>query len=249
MYTQQELVENRKIYETFKEKRIVFSNENTRAVGLLQSETKVKIGMEAAKGALISATMDDVVILARIDKDAQNQLYKSNGLITIQLKFYDSLFKKSHVFNLLTKLVDMNNNGLNYENMYYLNLKMRRKIPDDLVKVFGHHHIKSEKSKVSTNTEGMLFIRGVKKVCTPVSINDESMTIVFKGNPSGFLDQKGMVVLKVDGFEEVFELIGKISSDFDLVDDSYHLKLDYTPSQQSPRFSQSLLLLKQIINS
>lgn len=250
MYTQQEVKENERIYHAYKDQRILFSNQVSKSLGLKQQQTIVKINSNATRGALVSATMNDLVLLANIDDLQQETLHLSNELITVQLSFYDSLFKKQITFTLFTKFLNMNNHGLNRNDMQYISLRLKRKIPNELISVFGKYHEKVERATQSNNSkiDGMMFCRGIKKNCTPLRINTESITIKLSDNPKAFLERKSMIVLKSQETNEVFEIIGKIDSDYKNIDGSYELSLKYSIDQQSPRFLQSLNNLSLLMN-
>ena len=238
MFTQQEVIENSKLYETFKDKQILFSTPVSKSIGLKQQGTLIKIGFETSKAAIVSSSMTDMVVLANIDEQMQKKIYSTNGIVTVQLRFYDSLFKKELTFNLQTKFLNMNNHGLIQKDIHYMSLQFKRKLPNDLIKVFGKHHKKIETatSKKKNSLEGILFSRGIKKMCTPVGIDNDSIILKSHDNPSPFLSQKAMVVLKSIETDEVFEVIGRINEVYSQENNTYQLRLDYSMDQQSPPF-------------
>ncbi|MBN2659477.1 MAG: hypothetical protein JXR86_20640 [Spirochaetales bacterium] len=250
MLTHQEVQINNQLYNKYKDQRILFSSSVAKSLGLQQSETTLKIGMEKAKGALVSATMDDLVVLTKINEQLRRKIYSENGMVTVHLKFYDSLFKKEMIFNLYTKIVNMNNHGLPGQDMQYLTLKLRRRIPYELVSLFGNHHVKSSTAStvLNKNAEGMLFVRGVKKNCFPSFIDNEKVMINFLGNPQSFVNHKAMIVLKSPENGETYEIIGKIDEQYQQNIDSFQMKLNYSIDQQSPRFTSSLGNLRELIN-
>ncbi|MBB6480493.1 PilZN3 domain-containing protein [Spirochaeta isovalerica] len=250
MLTHQEVQLNNQLYNKYKDQRILFSTSVAKSIGLQQSETILKIGMEKTKGALISATMNDMVILAKMTEALRRRIYSENGMVTVHLKFFDSLFKKEMIFNLYTKFVNMNNHGLPGQDMQYLSLKLRRRIPYELVSVFGKHHTKVSTASTVLNkkAEGMLFARGIKKNCFPSYIDNEKVMINFLGNPQSFVNHKAMIVLKSPDTGETYEIIGKIDEQFEQNIDAFQMRLNYSIDQQSPRFTSSLGNLKELIN-
>lgn len=250
MYTHQEVIENNRIYNAYKNQRINFSSQVARSIGLKQQDTVVKIGMDKTRGALVSASMDDLVVLTKLNSHLQKKIYSANGMVTVQLKFYDSLFKKEMSFNLYTKFLNMNNHGLPEGDMRYLSLKLRRRIPNDLISVFGKHHekVSSAATVLNKNIEGMLFVRGIKKACFPAYIDEDKVLINYLGNPQAFLQHKAMLVLKSVQTGDTFEVIGKIDEDVLQQVDAFQLKLNYSIDQQSPRFSSSLEELTRLVN-
>lgn len=251
MYTHQEVKESDRIYKAYQNHRILFSSQVARSIGLQQQDTVIKIGMEKTRGALVSATMDDIVVLTKMSSNLQKKIYMENGMVTVQLKFYDTLFKKEMAFNLYTKFLNMNNHGLPTKEMQYLSLKFRRRIPHDLISVFGKHHEKlsSAATVLNKNAEGMLFVRGIRKACFPAFIDKEKVLINYLGNPQAFIQHKAMLVLKSTETGETFEVIGKIDEEFKKLVDAFQLKLNYSIDQQSPRFSNSLGDLTKLINN
>ncbi len=250
MYTQQEVKENEKFYHDYQDQRILFSSQVSKTLGLKQQKTIVKINSNATKGALVSATMTDLVLIANIDDSLQKKLYLSNDLITVQLSFYDSLFKKQMTFTLFTKFQNMNNHGLNRDDMQYLCLQLKRKIPNELISVFGKYHEKVKKTSQSLKPRvaGMIFCRGIKKQCSPLRIDEESILISQTDNPGAYLNRKCMIVLKSTETNEVFEIIGKVANEYTNLNNSYQIKLNYSVDQQSPRFIQSFNNLSLIMN-
>ncbi len=248
--THKKAIENDRVYNAYKDKRIIFSQSVTKTLGLKQKETVVTIGMEKRKAAIISATMDDMVILANLNELMQKKIYSSKGMVLLHLKFYDSLFKEEIVFNLFTKFLNMNNDGLNHRDMHYVNLQFLRRIPNDLIHVFGKYHekIKTVTALKNNKTEGMLFARGIKQVCFPSRINESSILLNCFVNPTPYLNQKAMVVLKCVDTGDVFEIIGRIDEQYSKLNESFQIKLNYSLQQQSPRFSYSYKILKNAIN-
>lgn len=251
MHTQLEALKGEKYYQVYKDHRILFSAHVSKSLGLQQQDTVVKIGLEKTRGALISATMNEIVLLANLTEDLQKKIYTSQGHIAVNLKFYDSLFKKEMSFNLFTKFLNMNNHGLKQKNMYYLSLKLRRKIPFELINIFGKHHdkINEIQEKGKRSVEGMLFARGVKKVCYPHHITGDGIIIDYPGDPQAFLNQKSMIVLKSGETGDVFEIIGKVDSDYRKINDSSRIRINYSLDQQSPRFAVSLKILTEALNN
>lgn len=257
MYTHQELMEYNRIYNAYKDHRILFSSQVSRSLGLQQQDTILKIGMDQTKGALVSASMNDLVILASLDDSFRRKIHRENGLITVHLRFYDSLFKKEMIFNLYTKFLNINSHGLNHDGIHYVTLLMRRKLPNELISVFGKHHekLKSAKNSLAGNrtafnrkVEGMLFVRGVKKACFPAMIDGRSVLINYLGDPAAFLNHKAMVVLKSVETGDVFEIIGRVDEEAFQQLDSFQFRLNYSLEQQSPRFAQSYRMLASLIN-
>jgi len=251
VHTQMEVIRGEKLYQTYKDKKIVFSSNVSRYMGLKQKETLVKIGTEKTRGAVVSATMDEMLLIAHLDENLQKIINSSQGLVTVNLKFYDSLYKKEMSFNLFTKLKSMDNQGLNQKDMHYVNLELRRKIPVELINIFGKHHeqIIRAQEKQKENIESMLFSRGLKKPCVASHIDNESIFVDYPGNPQAFLNQKSIVLLKNVQTGEIFEIIGKVDEDFQQMDGQSRIKINYSIDQQSPRFSLSLKNLKLVINS
>lgn len=244
MYTQQEMNESIKLYNAYKDQRILFSSNVSQNLGLKQHETMVKIGSDTIKGALVSASMDDMVLLTRMKESLRKKLSSNESLITVQLKFYDSLFKKEMGFTLHTSFLNMNNSNLSHEDFQYLSVKLKRQMPHELISVFGKHHKTAEKNKI----EAMLFTRGIKKSCMPIEVRNNTIEIRYSDDPTPFLYQKAMIVLKSSESGEVFEVIGKIDGNCIKENESYRLSLIYSIDQQSPRFSQSIESLKKTIN-
>jgi hypothetical protein len=251
MYTHQEVIANEKIYRKYKDQRILFSSHVVKSIGLKQTDTIIKIGMERIKGALVSATMSDLVVLTKMTESLKRKMYAENGNVTVHLKFYDSLYKKEMIFNLFTKFLNMNNHGLPSEDLQYISLHLRRKIPYELVSVFGKHHSKATyaTSLAKRRTEGMIFVRGIKKACFPSLIDNEKVLIDYTSNPQAFLNHKAMLVLKSIDTGETYEIIGKIDQDVNKSADGFQLRLNYSIDQQSPRFTSSLQNLKELINN
>lgn len=250
MYTQQETIKYNMIYDKYKDSRILFSGNVSKSLGLKQEDTIVKIGMDRTKAALVSATMNDIVVIAKMNELLQRRIYTAKNMVTVHLKFYDSLFKKEMVFNLHTKVLNMNNHGLNHQDMHYVSMKFRRKIPNDLIAVFGKHHEKIQTAAAlrNKNVEAMMFVRGIKKVCFPSFIDGDKVLINYLGNPQAFVNHKAMIVIKSEETGDVYEIIGKFDEEFSESNKTFQMKLNYSPEQQSPRFSASMDALVKLVN-
>ncbi len=237
-------------FKKYRNEKIIFNKDNTQALGLIQKETVFKVGCESFKGVLISATMDNLVVLVNIDSQMRKTIYSANCLLTAQIRFYNSFHRKTLICNLFMKMMSMNNHALNQKNMHYLVLSFRRKMPDDLIRLFGEfieNKKLSEKPK-GKQIEGMIVSRGIKKHCIPSLINDDNITLSFFGDPQRFLDQKAMVVLKSIRSGEIYEIIGDVNKDFTVNKESCQLIMDFALEHQSPRFNYSLQVLKSVIN-
>ena len=94
MHTQMEVIRGEKLYQTYKDKKIVFSNNVSRFMGLKQKDTRVKIGMERTRGAVVSATMDEILLIAYLDESLQKKSILLRGWLQSILTFMTPCTKR-----------------------------------------------------------------------------------------------------------------------------------------------------------
>jgi len=137
MIYQQEIKEINEFYDRYKERKIVYSKEVSVDIGLAQKDTAIKIGSSIVKGALISSTMESLVILAKLDSNIKQSIFDQKGALTVQLKFLNRENGKSILFSIHTKFIGLNDQGLAQKDLQFVAMQIRRKIPNDLIRIFG----------------------------------------------------------------------------------------------------------------
>ena len=251
MIYQQEMKEINTFYSKYKDKKIVYSKEVTQDIGLIQKETVVKVGTSVIKGALISSTMESLVVLAKLNDQIKQEIFNQNGSLSVQLKFIMSDTGKSLVFTIHTKFLNINNQGLDQEDMQFISMQIRRKIPNDLIRVFGLFHekatakLKIKKSKV----ECILLANEQKYDCLIQSITKKELVLVLNDSSIVEVNQKVIAILKVVKTGEVLEIIGTVVNKVSDSDKNYEISLQYDMEDQSPRFNYSIHVLKTLINT
>lgn len=251
MIYQQEAKEVNDFYKRFKDKKIVYSREVSRSIGLNQNATSIKLGSLVLKGALISSTMESFVIMARLDDSAKREIFDQKGMLTVQLTFVDRESGKDLLFTIHTKFLNMNNQGLDQKDLNFIALESRRKIPNDLIKVFGSYHKEAESRRKlkKKKVECLLLANERKTDCLAESITKNQLVLGIEETPSISIDVKAIAILKIVNTGEVMEIIGNIREKRIEPDGRCRVLLQYQMEDQSPRFGYSIHVLKNIINS
>jgi hypothetical protein len=229
MIYQQEIKEIESFYSNYKDKKIVYTKEITQLIGLVQKNTAIKVGSETINGALISSTMESLVVMAKLSEAIKQHIYDLNGILSVQLRFISRETGKPILFNLHTKILNMN----------------------DLIRIFGLY-IEEERKKLllkKKKVECSLLSRGEKKDCIAESIDKSVLTLVLKDDPDLNMNDKVMAVLKIVQTDEIIEIIGSISKKIIESDSQCQLFVNFIMEEQSPRFSYSVHVLKNLINT
>ena len=251
MIYQQEIKEINAFYEKYKDKKIVYTKEVSQQIGLIRKGTIFKIGSVSVKGALISSTMESLVIMGKLSDILKQTIYDLQGSISVQLSFISKETGKSILLTLHAKVLNMNNQGLGQKDLQFITMKMRRKIPNDLIRIFGMYHedymekILLKKKKV----ECLLLSNEIKKDCVAGNIDKSKLQLFFDNDTPVNNNQKAIVILKIVKTGEVLEIIGSISNKVNDADGTCHLFLNFSIEDQSPRFGYSIHVLKNLINS
>lgn len=250
MNTRQEIRELNNLYNKHKDKKVIFCRELSPNIGLAQTDTLMKVGNNTIKAALVSATMENLIVLININDYLYNLIYSNKHIITIQVAFINSLYKKKLVLNLFTRFESINSNGLDeYKHSYYISLSITRKIPD-LIKILGMHHEKRILKRESNKTplDAIMFINGIRMNCIPLYINSENLILQFYGNPERVCSKNAIVILKKPEKNDILEVLGTINKKYIESKGTYKITLNFSLEEQSPRFNKTLTSLKAIIN-
>jgi hypothetical protein len=251
MIYQQELKQTNDFYENYRDKKIVYSKEVTHLIGLIQKDTEIKVDTETVKGILISTTMDSLIILAKLDEKMKQRIYDLNGSLMVHLKFTSKETGKDLLFTLHTKFLNINNQGLDQKDLYFISMQIKRKISNELIRIFGLYHeetflkLVSKKKKV----ECLLLSNDRKKDCIAESIGNTEFTLFTEDCDPSIINQKAIAIVKILNTGEVIEIIGQISRKEDDIGGKCHLVLTYNIDDQSPRFGYSIHVLKSLINT
>jgi PilZN3 domain len=251
MIYQQEVKEVNSFYSKYRDKKIVYSKEVSQFIGLVQRDTSIKVGDEVIKGALISSTMESFVIMARLDENLKRAIYDQNGALIVHLKFISAETGKSILFTIHTKFLNFNNQGLAQKDLQFVAMQIRRKIPNDMIRIFGLYHeeaankLKNKKKKV----ECLLLANESKSDCITLSISKDLLVLIVDDSQAVILNQKAIAILKIVNTGEVLEIIGTITKKIDESDGRCELHLKYSMDDQSPRFGYSIHVLRNLINS
>ncbi|MDA3812566.1 MAG: hypothetical protein PF518_19785 [Spirochaetaceae bacterium] len=251
MIYQQEIKEIESFYSNYKDKKIVYTKEITQLIGLVQKNTAIKVGSETINGALISSTMESLVVMAKLSEAIKQHIYDLNGILSVQLRFISRETGKPILFNLHTKILNMNDQGQDQKDLQFITMQIRRKIPNDLIRIFGLY-IEEERKKLllkKKKVECSLLSRGEKKDCIAESIDKSVLTLVLKDDPDLNMNDKVMAVLKIVQTDEIIEIIGSISKKIIESDSQCQLFVNFIMEEQSPRFSYSVHVLKNLINT
>lgn len=250
MIYQQELKEIESFYEKYREKKIVYSKEVTQQINLIQKDTAIKVGDLIIKGALISSTMDSFVILARLDEIAKRMIFDLNGTLSVHLKFVIRETGKSILFTIHTKFLNMNNQGLAQKNLQFISMQIRRKIPNDLIRIFGlYHEEEKERRKNKKKKVECLLLSSESKVdCLTDRISKSELVLTVENPNSININQKAIAILKIVNTGEVIEIIGTVIRKTEEADNRCRIFLQYTMDDQSPRFGYSVHVLRNLIN-
>ena len=251
MIYQQEIKEIDSYYSKYKDNNIVFSKEVSQSMGLVQRDTSIKLGDSIIKGAMISSTMENLVIVAKLNEIVKQTIYDLKGTLTVHLKFISRESGKSLLFTLHAKMLNMNSQGADQKDLQFISMQIRRKIPNDLIKIFGQYHESARKKLLNKKkkVECLLLANDVKTDCITESISKDELVLLFDDNTRVSLNQKAIAILKIVKTGEVLEIIGSISKKIDESNGKCHIHLLYNMKDQSPRFGYSIHVLRNIINS
>ncbi|MBN2659422.1 MAG: hypothetical protein JXR86_20365 [Spirochaetales bacterium] len=251
MIYQQEIKEVNDFYDRYKDSKIVYSQSVVQDIGLVQRDTVIKFGDQVIKSVLISSTMEDFVFMSAISDSLKEAIYEFGGYLKIQLKFIDPETSKSILFTLDTKFLNFNTQGLTRKDLVFIAMKIRRKIPNDLIRLFGLFHtdqeqkLRDKKKKV----ECLLLTNDRKTDCLTEKISKTELVLRVEEEENISPNQKVLAILKVVRTGEVIEIIGSISSRSREPDGSQSLTVSYAIDDQSPRFGYSIHVLKNLINT
>lgn len=251
MIYQQEIREINDFYDRYKDSKIVYSQGVVRDIGLVQRDTSIKVGEQVLKSVLISSTMEDFVFMASLNDSVRETFYDLGGSLKVQLKFLDPESSKSILFTLDTKFLNFNNQGLTRDDLVFIAMKIRRKIPNDLIRLFGLYHtvqeqkLRDKKKKV----ECLLLTNDRKNDCLTEKITKTELVLRVEEEEKIAPRQKALAILKVVKTGEVIEIIGTVASRTIEPDGSQSLTISYAMDDQSPRFGYSIHVLRNLINS
>jgi len=251
MIYQQEVKETNTFYATFKDKKIVYSKEVSQSIGLVQRDTSIKIGTEIIKGALISSTMENLVIMAKLSDSIKQAIFDQKGALVVHLKFISKETGKSILFTIHTKFLNINNQGLEQKDLQFLSMQIRRKIPNDLIRIFGHHfeEARSKLALKKEKVECLLLSNNVKTDCITEKLSKDELILLLDDTPDVNINQKAIAILKIMKTDEVIEIIGTILKKEVEPDKKCRLFLSFLMTDQSPRFGYSIHVLRNLINS
>lgn len=251
MIYQQEVREVNDFYDRYKDRKIVYSKEVTQSIGLVQRDTSIKINDQIIKGALISSTMESFVLMAPLNETLQQELHDQKSSLLVHLKFISRESGKSVLFTIHTKFLNINNQGLARKDLYFIAMQIRRKIPNDLIRIFGQYHkavetrLKNKKKRV----ECLLLANESRTDCLADSISKDKLVLVIDDVTGLVMNQKAIAILKIVNTGEVIEIIGTITKIEMDSDDNCKLHLNFEIGDQSPRFGYSVHVLRNLINS
>jgi len=109
MIYQQELREVNDFFDRYKDRKIVFSQEVVKTIGLIQKDTSIKVGEQVIHGILISSSMESFVFMANLNDAQKGDFYELGSSLKIQLKFLDPENRKPILFTLDTKFLSFSN--------------------------------------------------------------------------------------------------------------------------------------------
>lgn len=243
-----ELCEIDKFYNKFKSNVITFTNKTTKRIGLIQKDVKVNIGIFKFNGAVISSSMENITIIARLDGYLKEMVVSKKHMATVELKFLDNLYKKTSVFKLYGKVHDIDPYST-YKNVYTIDINITRKIPEELILKYCEYFTLLTSKDDSEIVEGMFFVNGTRKKCIASNLTKENLFIeVNSDTPERYIDQKAIVVIKNHSSGDVYEIIGRTDTKFIRSNHKFRVKLNYSNIQQGPRFNLSYDSLITILN-
>lgn len=250
MIYQQEVKENDSFYSQYKDKKIVYSKEVSQHIGVVQRDTAIKVGDDIIKGILISSTMESFVILVSLTEHMKKSIYDQKGALIVLLKFVCRETGKTMLFTIHTKFLSINHEGLQQKDMSFIAMHIRRKIPNDLIRIFGLY-IEAEKERLSKKKEKVeciLLVNGSKIDCIPKNITKDRLILSIEGIQGLTSNQKAVTILKIINTEDVLEIIGTIK-EIDTAAIFPEIHLHFLMEDQSPRFSYSIHVLRTLINN
>lgn len=253
MIYQQEIREINDFYDRYKDRKIVYSKEVSQGIGLVQRDTAIKLGTLVIKGVLISSTMESFVFMARLNDSLKQSFYDQNkpGALKVQLKFISRESGKTELFSIDTKFLNFNSQGLDQPGLHFVAMQIRRKIPNDLIRIFGLYHkevdnrLKEKKKKV----ECFILANEMKIDCLTESISKGVLALSLDEKGLLNMNQKAIAILRIVKTGEVMEIIGTVSRISDGSDGTCKVNLQFNMEDQSPRFGYSIHVLSNIINS
>lgn len=247
---QQQINEINEYFSKYKGKKIVFSSSVSRTLGLIQKDTSLKIGSEVFQGALLSSTMENLEVLIKLESHLIEQFSDQNIALIVHLKFNNKESGKNEIFTIYAKITGIKIHDRAHENIYVLSLNIKRKISNELILLYGFYHEKNrEKLLLKKKKMACHLLSGeAENDCIAEKISPEAIDVYVEANCSAKINSKSIVIIKIQNTGEVFEIIGRISHIENEDDGGYHLVLNYSLSEQSPRFGYSMHVLKNLIN-
>ena len=194
--------------------------------------------------------MESFVILANLNEHMKRSIYDQKGALVVLLKFICRETGKTMLFTIHTKFLNINHEGLQQKDMYFIAMQIRRKIPNDLIRIFGLY-IEAEKDRLSKKKEKvecLLLANGSKTDCIAKNITKDRLILSLEGTQGLTNNQKAVTILKIVNTEEVLEIIGTIRK-IDTSAISPELHLHFSMDDQSPRFGYSIHVLRSLINN
>jgi len=253
MIYQHEIKEINDFYDQYKDRKIVFSQEVITNMGLVQRDTSITVGDQVLKSVLISSTMEHFVFLTNLDEASEKILFEQGGSLKVQLKFVPAETSRSVLFTLDTKLLSLDREGLTRKELVFINMKIKRKIPNDLIQLFSLYHIDHEQKlrEKKKKVECLLLTNERKTDCLTEKISKSELVLRMENEAEEHMapSQKALAILKLVKTGEVLEIIGNITSRTVDPDGSQSLTLSFDMDDQSPRFGYSIHVLRNIINS
>jgi len=253
MIYQHEVKEIIDFYDQYKDSEIVFSQEVINNMGLVQRDTSITLGDQVLKSVLISSTMEHFVFLTSLDEASEQILIDLGGALKVQLKFVPSTSSRSVLFTLDMKFLRLDREGLTRKELVFIHMKIKRKIPNDLIEFFSLYHINHERKlrEKKKKVECFLLTNDRKTDCLIEKISKSELVLRMEDDAEGRIAprQKALAILKLVKTGEVLEIIGNISSKSVGPNGSLSLTLSFDMDDQSPRFGYSIHVLRNIINS
>lgn len=244
-----------KFYEKYRNSEIIFNRKTAADLGLVQGAIELKAGQVRIKSAILSASMEMMSLMIKVNVFQEKYINISSDLIFINLKFKDPFSKKEMSFNLETTLVEMKKHGYKKNGIYKIKLEIKQDIPHELQKIFiGFHERKldicdmSFKKYTDRLLDTVLITDNKKGKCTPLKMNDKTLILNFSENPGDMLGKCAVIAIKHLESGYHFYIKGKINRDYQLRRTTCDLTLNYSMDQQCNRYRESFNVLRDIIN-
>lgn len=212
------------LYNQYSQEIITINKKIIKSLGILIKDASIKCREKTVPCIIYELSMIQFKVIIRIDKEIMEMFNKADKKVFLDLPF---LREKRINFHLDCQIMEFSSYHGSSENIYFVNLKLRKKAPDDLIFILGEHIEKwvrnekriyqririSQKNRQKLGihaTDTYLLHQGKAIKCILNELSILSALVIVSGEPEHFKDQKMMLMIKNQKFSEIGEMIGTV---------------------------------------